>query len=162
MFNSVEIGNRIRQAREECGLKSPEALAKATQEKLKLLEKLNPGRQKSRMRTLARQTVENWEKGRNIPPWDKVEAMALVFAPLGYGEVWIMFGEKRAEQLARDRSHLERVTDDEAALLQMYRETNDQGKQGIIASTKGISGANPAQPATVHDLHRKGGDLAAN
>lgn len=59
------------------------------------------------------------------------------------GYVNFTFGEKRAEQLARDRSHLERVTDDEAALLQRYRETNDQGKGYVLASARGIADDSP-------------------
>jgi transcriptional regulator with XRE-family HTH domain len=147
MFDRIAIGRRIVQARLAQGFNTPAALAKAIQ------EKIASGGKKPTGRTLARQTVENWEKGRHVPPWEKVELMARVFRP-EHNEEFIMFGERRAEQLIQDRSVLARISDEEVALLQLFRETSEQGRKSILASAKGIAEDHPAPEAVVHNFRR--------
>jgi DNA-binding XRE family transcriptional regulator len=128
-------------------LRSPAALAEALQ------EKIANGGKKPNARALARQTVENWERGKIVPPWDKVELMARVFRP-EHDEGFIMFGDRRDQQLIQDRSVLARVNNEEVTLLQSFREANEQGRKSILASAKGIAGENPAPEAAVHNFRR--------
>lgn len=150
MFNRVEIGKRIRQARDAKGLRNASALAEALQKKY--LEKCKVEGIKPRGRALARQTVENWEKGAHVPPWEKVELMAAVFGP-EHNEEWIMFGARRALQIQEEKTILARISPEESRLIQTFRAANDQGQSAILASAKGISGQHPAPDATLLSLN---------
>ena len=139
-FNKKEIGNRIREAREKKKMRSVAALARTLQ------QVSNSG--------LTRQTVQNWEAGKIIPPWDKVEFLAEVFGP-EFGEDWIMFGPRRTDQLAGEHPFLSYISLDEQEILNAYRHANGAGKKSIINTAKALAEANPISPAEIHLLRRK-------
>lgn len=147
MLDRGAIGRRIKEARKLQGLSSPGALAKAMQEKLQAGNKTTG-------RKLARQTVETWERGQIIPPWDKVELMATVFRP-EHDEAWIMFGPRRSEQL-RDQTTLVRISRKEIELLQIFRGSNDEGQKSILTSARAFAAEHPAEIALVHQIRRQG------
>lgn len=143
MIDKTAIGQRIVEARKAKGIHSQEALAKA----------LNDASKKSRsngtITTLTRQTIQNWEKGKVCPPWDKVELLALVFGD-PYSEEWIMFGDKREQQLAAERPVLVYCTNEEAMLLNDFRHANSIGKKSIKSHARAIREEFPAEAAGVH------------
>lgn len=149
MFDRVAIGKRIKQAREARGLRTAAALAEALQKKY--IERCRIQGIKPRGRALARQTVENWEKGKPPPPWEKVELMALVFAP-EHDEEWIMFGTRRAQQIQEQKSILARISPLESRMIQILRSASETGQQTIIATALAISAQYPAAEAAVVPL----------
>ena len=155
MFDRIAIGRRIVEARKRLGLNSPKALAKAMQEKLdaRAEKDADAAEQVKKKAKLAGQTVDNWERGKYVPPADKVELMAQVFGP-EHDEEWIMFGPRRARQLAQDRSVIARVNEEEESLLQTYRAANEQGRRSILAISKTLASDNPAAGADIHRLRR--------
>lgn len=156
MFDRVAIGKRIVEARQARGLNSPAALAKAMQEIISRQPdqtKHNGG--KKPRRTLSRQTVENWEKGRNVPPLERVEIMVRVFKP-EHNEAWIMFGDRREAQIARERRLLVYLNDEESELMNEFRHANEAGRKAIMANAKTMAKAFPIPIAEIHPMRRRG------
>jgi transcriptional regulator with XRE-family HTH domain len=148
MLNPKEIGRRIKEARLFKGIQSQDALAMALRHAGQS-KPLAPSTAK-----LTRQTVQYWESGKIVPPWDKVELLAEVFGP-EYGEKWIMFGDKREDHLAATHPLLTYIDSGEQAVLNEYRKSNEVGKMAILAAAQGISKANPISEADIHLFRRR-------
>lgn len=137
MFNAEEIGNRIYKVRLRKGFKSQEALAAECR---RVLNK------KKQPDTLTRQTIQNWEAGKNIPPWDMV---ALLSEVLGIGEEDLLFGERRSQQLSQERQLLIHLNQEEAKLVTAFRRASVDGRRVILTTAVGISRDLPGPEAEV-------------
>lgn len=146
MIDAKAIGKRIEEARRDRGITSQQGLAE------KLIEAA--GKQAGKRNffsTLTRQTVQHWESGKVVPPWDKVELLAVVLAG-EYDEEWIMFGSRRGEQLASERPVVAYITPEEAMLIQEYRHADTTGRKSIISNAKAIAKDFPTKAAELHAL----------
>ena len=147
-FNAKEIGKRIKEAREARGIRTQKALADR-------LRQASETKSASRAAPkLKYQSVQQWESGSHIPPWDKVELLAEVLGP-NYGEEWLMFGSKRTNQLASERPFLSYISTEEQELLNAYRHANMDGKKSIISTAKTLAATHPVPAAEIHPLRRK-------
>lgn len=156
LFDGQKIGQRIAQARAARGITSAGALASKLRELLN--SKKTPGASQIDSTLtgskISRQTVENWERGTTIPPWDKVALMAELFgAP--YDEAWIMF-ERRAAQLEAEQPILTYITRAELRMLQHYRRTLPEGQQDAERYVQYIAEKHPLPPASIHQFRRRG------
>lgn len=151
MIDSKAIGQRIKEARLARGIETAKALAEALKKAGRNTERAD------KLARLSRQTVEHWEKGGVVPPWDKLELMASVFGE-EYDEAWIMFGTRRSKQLASEKPLLVYLTEEEAALVNEYRHANEDGRKSIMTNAKAIAREFPLPSAGVH-LMRRSTDL---
>lgn len=147
MIDKQAIGRRIVEAREKHGLMTQQALADALNQ---AAQRLLGGKATGSM---SRQTVQHWEKGKVVPPWDKLELLAAVFGDQ-YDEEWIMFGQRRQQQLAEEKPLLVYLTQQEAELINDFRHANDYGKRSIRINAKAVSQDQPAPEAGVHLMRR--------
>lgn len=106
----------------------------------------------SSKRNVSDQTASNWIKGRNIPDWDVLPALARV---IGVSEDFLLFGPKRGDQIKKERVYLSRISDDEGELLTAYREASKSGRRLILRNARAVAEEQPAPYASVHPLRRK-------
>lgn len=139
-IDPVAIGRRIEDLRLGAGYRNQAALA------AKLVQQ---SQKKGGENKLNAETVRRWEKGKTIPPWDKVEQLCELFEI--EAEV-LLFGEKRLGQLRAARPRLVYVTSEEADLLELVRNTSLEGQKSILSAVRGIQTDNPAADADFHIL----------
>jgi transcriptional regulator with XRE-family HTH domain len=137
------VGTRIRECAEKKAIKGPQALCDLL---LVELQKRTP------RQTITRQTVSNWWHGKVWPSLDMLPALATV---LGTEQEWILFGSRRGDQLKRERIYLSRISEEEMALLTVFRETSKSGQRSILKMVKTLAEDNPAPEASVHPMRRK-------
>lgn len=147
MIDKKKIGERIIEARLALGIETPGALAAKLQEAAKLR---HPAKAKPRF---SRQTVQHWEKGKVVPPWDKIELLAAVLGG-EYDEEWIMFGRRRQQQLATEKPFLVHVSPEEIELLSDFRRSNEYGKRSIRINAKAVALDQPSPEADMHQMRR--------
>lgn len=147
-----DIGTRIAEARKAKGIESLAELCRLVLERAKSRAREHPGVDGKMKQTLTPQTVSNWEGGKVVPSWDMLPLLAEV---LGTEEEWILFGSKRNEQLRKERQFLERINDEEAALLTMFREASKSGQKTILKLARDVAEDHPAPEASVHPMRRK-------
>lgn len=149
MIDKKKIGERIIEARRAVGLMTAEALADAMRKKSQERDAKSGG-----LERLSRQTVQHWEKGKVCPPPDKLELLALVFGG-EYDEQWIMFGDRRRQQLDDERPLLVYLTKEEAELINDFRHSNAYGKRSIRINAKAVRQDQPVAEADLHLMRRK-------
>jgi len=126
MISKREIGTRIVEARLATGIRSTNELAR----RVEALRK-QQGLKGKRAAVLSRQAVANWEKGLIVPPLEKLELLCQVFGA-DFDEAYIMFGIRAGTTLAEMKNLLIRCSQEEGALLNMYRHTTQSGQKTIL------------------------------
>lgn len=140
-LDPIAIGQRITTARLKLGLKSPASLAALIvqkSEKKKGENKVNA------------ETVRNWEAGKILPPWDKVDQLS---NRLDIEADVLLFGDKREEQLRSARPHLELISPEEAELIELHRRTTPDGQKTILSTARGIQRDNAVPDATFRTIN---------
>lgn len=153
MIDKKKIGERIVEAREIRGIRTPGALAKL------IIDAARERGLGEKFARLSRQTVEHWESGSVCPPVDKLELLAAVFGD-EYDEEWIMFGQRRRQQISDEKPLMVYLTKEEAALVNDFRHSNPTGRRSIRINARAVAEDQPADEASVHTLRRKN-DLAS-
>ena len=153
-MDAERIGRSIQDARKLRGYSSTQKLAAALGELMKAKRKEGEQPKGKGKDSLSRPAVDNWENGGGIPPWDKVELLAELFGD-PYDEEWILFGQRREEQLAAEKPILALLSPQELELLQEYRHANDSGRKSILTSAKAFRRENPLPLASVQALRGK-------
>jgi len=143
-IDALGVGQRIAQARRDAGYKSQEELAEAMGRLF---------REKGVKGKATRQMIGNWEKGQPIPPWDKLEMLADMLAVT---EEWVMFGERRAEQLASEKPVMEYLDPEEFALIQEFRHIERPWRESLLGVAKSFHKDHPIAPAQVQEIRRRG------
>jgi hypothetical protein len=103
-------------------------------------------------KTISDQTASNWIRGEVIPDWNQLAALALAIDVPGDQ---ILFGNRRSDQLKREREYLVRVSDEELRMLTIFRESSKAGQRTILKQAKIVADESPSPAGDVHHLRRK-------
>lgn len=103
-------------------------------------------------KTISDQTASNWIRGEVIPDWNQLAALALAIDVPGDQ---ILFGNRRSDQLKREREYLVRVSDEELKMLTIFRESSKAGQRTILKQAKIVADESPSPAGDVHHLRRK-------
>jgi transcriptional regulator with XRE-family HTH domain len=156
-FDRKKLGERIAQARLKKGITSQAELCRKL---IAVLERRGGTSDsgKNPKQTLTAMSVNNWEKGTNVP---SMEMLAVLAAFLEVDEEWLLFGSERNSDIKQERFYLSRVTEEEGRLLTAFREASKAAQKAIVDTAMSIAKASPAPNAQVHQLRRKD-DKATN
>lgn len=113
-IDAIEVGRRIAKLRRDAGHHHHKDFAK-------LLDQSD-------------ETVRRWEAGKTVPPWQQVSRMADIFK---VPEDVILFGERPQQPI------LTYILPTEQEVLALFRRTNKNGKDALLATLKGIADAYP-------------------
>jgi len=141
-IDPLEVGKRIKAAREAAGLRDCAALAGKIFQNSK-----KKGRTKA-----SPETVRLWEAGKHIPPWDKIDQLREI---LGIDEEELLFGQKRDSQLRSERPRLVYLTALEADLIVVFRHASQPAQKRILATAQSLADDDPAPTADFHLLKSK-------